>query len=147
MNYDEALKAIENFIITHEVRNRERIKVKRKGNADTSEWNITQLHTVAIIKENNYVNNTFLADKLNISKAAVSKLIKKLLNEGMIKDIVLNDNRKEKYYELTDDGRMLADTQKNQRKKIEQKYINVFNKFNENELNAIVKFLNMVADG
>ena len=41
---------------------------------------------------------------------------------------------------------MLAETQKTQRKKMEQKYISIFEKFDESELDAIISFLNMVAD-
>ncbi|WP_223920794.1 MarR family transcriptional regulator [Geobacter sp. AOG2] len=145
-NYDDLLKAMEHFIITQEIRNKERIKIKNKKGSpvDPRLWNITQLHTIAIIKKKNKVNNALLTNSLNISRAAVTKIIKKLLSEKIIDEIMLADNKKEKYYTLTESGAELALAHEQVHGQIVKKYINVFKKFSGEELKSITRFLNEI---
>jgi DNA-binding MarR family transcriptional regulator len=55
----------------------------------------SEIHTLACIGENPYVNLTSLAGKLGISKSAVSKFVRKLIAIGCIEKTRPRDNDKE----------------------------------------------------
>ncbi len=77
--------------------------------AIVSDWTLTQLHIVAVIKEKGKANNIMLSEILNVSKPAITKAVKKLLEHNILekkhnKKII----KKEVYYLLTKSGEMLA---------------------------------------
>lgn len=50
------------------------------------------------------MNVTKLAKKMNMTRGAISKITKKLIQNGYIQKYQLSSNRKEKYFKLTDKG-------------------------------------------
>lgn len=144
---EEAMKALEQLIQEREAadRNRKAIKVGDKE-AAVSEWTLTQLHIVAVIKEKGKANNTTLAESLNISKPAITKAIKKLLEHHMIEKTQQKGNKKEVYYLLTQPGKLLAALHEQLHERAEMSYLRIFEKFNTDELETIIKFLNVMTE-
>lgn len=148
--YENILKAIEKLITQREAVTKKRTvgKESNKGevsNVFTTEWTLTQLHAVAIIKENKAANNNLLAQELDISKPAVTKAVKKLLNHNMIIKIELEDNKKETYYTLTEAGEKLAFLHNQLHEKSRERYIHIFEEFSDSELEVVQRFLETVA--
>lgn len=52
--------------------------------AIVSDWTLTQLHIVAVIKEKGKANNIMLSEILNVSKPAITKAVKKLLEHNIL---------------------------------------------------------------
>ncbi|WP_145022709.1 MarR family transcriptional regulator [Paenibacillus sp. Y412MC10] len=69
--------------------------------------NMTELHTIACIGEQEPINVTSIAEKMKLSKGNTSKIASKLLKAGWVRKAQLNDNKKEVYFRLTPAGKKL----------------------------------------
>ncbi|MFE6795753.1 MarR family transcriptional regulator [Paenibacillus chitinolyticus] len=69
--------------------------------------NMTELHTIACIGEQEPINVTSIAAMLDLSKGNTSKVTNKLLKAGWVRKAQLNDNKKEVYFRLTSVGKKL----------------------------------------
>ncbi|WP_179134535.1 MarR family transcriptional regulator [Oceanobacillus timonensis] len=141
----EAIEALQQLIKEREAADRNRKAIKFNEEAVVSDWTLTQLHVVAVIKEKGQANNTTLAEQLNISKPAVTKAVKKLLENRMLEKIQQDGNKKEVYYMLTDSGDMLAAIHEELHEKAESRYLDIFNHFDDNELETLITFFKLVS--
>lgn len=64
----------------------------------------SEIHTIQMIGENSRINVTRLADRLNVTKGAVSQTVSKLVTKGLAKRSRDRRNAKEVLLELTDLG-------------------------------------------
>lgn len=64
-----------------------------------------ELHTIAAIEDNQRPNVSLIAKKLDITRGAVSKITRRLLQKGDIAKYQLNENKKEVYFSLTEQGK------------------------------------------
>ncbi|MBN1468463.1 MAG: MarR family transcriptional regulator [Fusobacteriaceae bacterium] len=67
----------------------------------------TEIHTIVAIKENPGINLTKLSDILGVSKSAVSKFVKKLLDKDYIIKSRPIDNQREVMFNLTNKGEIV----------------------------------------
>jgi DNA-binding MarR family transcriptional regulator len=65
----------------------------------------SEIHTLACIGENPYVNLTTLAAKLEVSKSAASKFVKKLIDAACIEKTKSPDNAKDVLFHATAKGK------------------------------------------
>jgi DNA-binding MarR family transcriptional regulator len=65
----------------------------------------SEIHTLVCIGENPYVNLTNLAGKLEVSKSAASKFVKKLITAGCIEKTRASDNAKDVLFHATPKGK------------------------------------------
>ncbi len=147
--YEKVLKAIERLMLTHEIKNKERYTVGM-SDADSDSvtaWNITQLHTVGLLRDMGPLNNSSLSEYLGISKAAVTKITKKLTAEKIITEDGDKGNKKEKYFILTEDGERLAGLHGEIKEKAINKYIEVCEEFTDAELDTVADFINKMTAG
>ncbi|GIN14297.1 hypothetical protein J26TS2_41640 [Shouchella clausii] len=114
--------------------------------AIVSDWTLTQLHIVAIVKEKERANNTMLAEHLNVSKPAVTKAVKKLLDQQILEKIQQADNKKEVFYRLTKSGEMLAFIHDQLHEQARNRYMRIFAEFNSTELETIIRFLHALTE-
>ncbi|MFE6074200.1 MarR family transcriptional regulator [Paenibacillus sp. NPDC057886] len=63
--------------------------------------NLTVVHVIDCIGNNEPINNTALAEKMDLTKASITKIMTTLLEDGFIKRIRLSDNKKEIHFRLT----------------------------------------------
>lgn len=108
--------------------------------------NMTTIHVIDCIGSHEPINNTSIAEKMNLSKASITKISAKLLKEGCIKRSQMNDNRKEVYYSLTSKGRQLFEVHASMHDIIERRFIGVMSSFSEAELQAALKFFQTMID-
>ena len=144
---EKTLKAIENFIIQREKKDKQQNDVAESllisHGITESRWSLTQLHIVALINEApNEANNTFLANQLDISKPAVTKAINVLVKEEMITAQRKESNQKTIYYKLTNAGEKLALVHEQMHQIAKEQYDQLLSQFNDEELQLITTFLN-----
>jgi len=108
--------------------------------------NMTSVHVIDCIGNNEPINNTSIAEKMNLSKASITKISAKLLEEGFIKRSRMNDNRKEVYFSLSSKGRQVFDVHAKLHDIIERRFINALGSFSEAELQASLKFVQTMID-
>lgn len=143
----EALEALEQFIKEREAADKIRKQVKTsQEELIASDWTLTQLHIVATIKENGRANNTTLSESLNVSKPAITKAIRKLLDHHILEKIQEEDNKKEVYYLLTKSGEMLALIHAQLHEQARERYLRIFDEFNTAELEIIIRFLHAITE-
>jgi DNA-binding MarR family transcriptional regulator len=65
----------------------------------------SEIHTLACIGENPYINLTSLAMKLEVSKSAASKFVKKLMDAACIEKTKSPDNEKDVLFHATGKGK------------------------------------------
>ncbi|MEI3611526.1 MarR family transcriptional regulator [Pseudogracilibacillus sp. SO30301A] len=108
--------------------------------------NMTSVHVIDCIGNNEPINNRSIAEKMNLSKASISKISSNLIKDGYIKRSQMNDNKKEVYFSLSPRGRQIYEVHTMMHEKIEHRFINVFDSFSESELQAILKFFQTMID-
>ncbi|KLA22305.1 MarR family transcriptional regulator [Bacillus cereus] len=144
--HEQTLKAIEDFVITREKKkyaSQEMIKelVSESENINKN-WTLTQLHIVSVIHESKQqMNNTLLSMELNISKATISKAIHVLIDDKILLTHQNAENKKEIFYTLTDKGIQLAIVHKRLHKIAHERYNELFQQFNDSELQVVTNFL------
>lgn len=69
-----------------------------------NDYTYTEMHTIDCIGKIEKPNVTKIAQYLNLTKAAISKIIKKLIDKKSIEIYKSPDNKKETYYRLTKIG-------------------------------------------
>ncbi|TFZ13997.1 MarR family transcriptional regulator [Bacillus cereus] len=144
--HKQTLKAIEDFVITREKKkyaSQEMIKVLVSDYENINKnWTLTQLHIVSVIHESKQqMNNTLLSMELNISKATISKAIRVLIDNKILLTHQNTDNKKEIFYTLTDKGIQLAIVHKKLHKIAHKRYSELFQQFDDSELQVVTKFL------
>lgn len=136
----KVLKALEELITTRESIKRTESSNKKNRLFGVS-WTLTQFHIVALLEENELVNNTLLAKELNISKPAVTKATKKLLEHEIIKEQQNEGNKKEIFYILTEKGKRMAAIHEELHRNAEEQYLSLLDSFNKEQLETIILFL------
>jgi DNA-binding MarR family transcriptional regulator len=66
----------------------------------------SDIHIVTAIADNPGINLTQLADKMNISKAAVSKFTSKMIQRGYVNKDRSGNNQKEVLFHVTEKGKI-----------------------------------------
>lgn len=108
--------------------------------------NMTSIHVIDCIGKNEPINNTSIAEKMNLSKASISKISTHLIKEGYIKRSQMNDNKKEVYFYLSSKGKQIFEVHAIMHEMIERRFISVFDSFSDSELQASLKFFQTVID-
>ncbi|MGO4548877.1 MarR family transcriptional regulator [Paenibacillus sp. 2TAB23] len=107
---------------------------------------MTSVHVIDCIGNNEPINNVSIAEKMNLSKASITKISTKLLQEGYIKRSQLNDNKKEVYFSLSFKGKRIFEVHALMHEQIERNFISLMSSFTEAELQASLKFFQMMID-
>ncbi|WP_010275808.1 MarR family transcriptional regulator [Paenibacillus senegalensis] len=109
--------------------------------------NMTSVHVIDCIGNNEPINNTSIADKMKLSKASITKISTNLLKEGYIKRTQMKDNKKEVYFTLTPKGKQIFEIHAKLHEIIERRFKDVMDSFSEGELQAVLKFFQtMIAE-
>ncbi len=144
---EEALEALQNLITERETAQKRR-RVNKSGQEEALilGWTLTQLHIVAIIKERGMANNTSLSESLRLSKPAITKAVRKLLQHNILVKTQQEDNKKEVYYLLTESGEELALIHDQLHEQARNRYLRILDNFNTVELETIIKFLKAITE-
>ncbi|UHH06887.1 MarR family transcriptional regulator [Bacillus subtilis] len=143
--HDELFQAIQQFALKRDKRVWQKVQIPSSQHLDhlKKDWTLTQLHIVSCLHTSKNVNNSFLASRLHISKAAVSKAIQALLKHNIITVTKKPGNKKEIFYTLTESGKELAGLHERLHQKAKEQYKQLFNKFSIDELKTVTAFINL----
>ncbi|CAH0122630.1 MULTISPECIES: MarR family transcriptional regulator [unclassified Paenibacillus] len=108
--------------------------------------NMTEVHTIACIGEQEPINVTSIAEKMNLSKGNTSKVTNKLLKTGWVRKTQLNDNKKEVYFRLTPAGKRLYALHDELHNKERQRMYEFLNQYSETELDFIKRLFGDLGD-
>ncbi|MFC0413970.1 MarR family transcriptional regulator [Cytobacillus solani] len=143
----EALNALQQLIKEREAAQKRRsFNIKETEDSMVMDWTLTQLHIVSAIKEQGSANNTSLAETLHVSKPAITKAIRKMLEKHIIVKTRQEDNQKEVHYLLTEFGEQLASIHARLHEQVRNRYLSLLDGFNTDELDTIISFLKTITD-
>lgn len=72
-------------------------------------YNYSEIHTVAAIGDLAEPNVTRIADYMNVTRGAISKITKKLLEQKVIEAYRLEGNKQKIFFRLTESGQFVYD--------------------------------------
>ncbi|SPT94114.1 transcriptional regulator [Bacillus tequilensis] len=99
-----------------------------------SQLSMTEIHVLSCVGDNEPINVTSIAEKMNTTKATVSRISTKLLSAGFLHRTQLSDNKKEVYFRLTPAGKKLHGLHKYYHQKVEQRFLSFFDQYTEEEI-------------
>jgi DNA-binding MarR family transcriptional regulator len=143
MNRDEELSAIFNRVTERHHLIKE---IEQKKFRFMSENSFLEVHCIDFIEKSPDSNVTKLADTLRVTRGAISKTMKKLLEDGAIEKYHKHGNKKEIYFKLTDIGRgIYEEHEKMHQTRIDKDRI-FFQNLNEIEKNELIQSLKKIYD-
>lgn len=117
--------------------------VKTKGQAWVDllqSLSVTALHVLAAIGEHEVINGIQIARQLDITKGAVSKIARKLLEQQLICKEMLPNNRKDIYFRLTDQGREVFLWHQELHPQLEEQGKRFLSRYSIDELQLLARF-------
>lgn len=72
-------------------------------------YHYSEIHTIAAIGDLEEPNVTQIASHMNVTRSAISKITKKLLEQDLIESYQLDDNKQKIFFRLTKSGQFLYD--------------------------------------
>ncbi|GIO88454.1 putative HTH-type transcriptional regulator YvnA [Paenibacillus faecis] len=144
--HSQALEAVQQFIMRREKRMQRRSTAVGKLASELTptgvKWTLTQLHILSMVqKQPEALNNTLLAERLHLSKPAVTKAVRPLVEQQLLLPSRHAANQKEVYYRLSEQGDALAEAHDRIHERMKEEYIKLFKAFSNEELDVIIRFL------
>lgn len=102
---------------------------------------ITELHVISEIGSNARVNVTTIAQKIGVTKSAISKITVKLLKKGLLERYQLEDNQKEVFFRLTKVGELVNSIHDSFHAKLENDMIRFLDRYSKEELAFVSRFI------
>ncbi|MCI1945739.1 MarR family transcriptional regulator [Clostridium luticellarii] len=102
---------------------------------------LSEFHVIDCIGKNQLPNATFISKELDMTRGGISKITAKLIEKNLIKGNHLENNKKEIYYTLTTEGKKAFRIHKELHEIESRKFVNMLNRYNNEKLNIINKFL------
>ena len=106
-----------------------------------SRYSNSELHCIEAIGKLERPNGVQLATLLSMTRGAVTKLAKRLLQDGLIERYTLSDNKKEIYYRLTSIGEVLYKEHEVAHTKWEERDIAFLSSVSIKEQQVVLEFL------
>lgn len=103
--------------------------------------NMTTIHVIDCIGKNDPINSTAIAEKMELSKASITKIGNKLLKDGLVKRTQMNENKKEVYFRLTPKGKRIFDLHEKMHQMEKERFHQTLDKYSDEELMVIRRFL------
>ena len=114
-------------------------KVKMK--ASLKGYKPSEVHCLEYIGRNANSNVTKLAQSFYVTRGAVSKMTKKLIKKGLIESYQKPDNKKEIYFKLTEQGKVISKTHDELHKEFQERDKAVFEQITGEQFNAMLSFV------
>lgn len=103
--------------------------------------NMSSIHVIECIGLNEPINNIGIATKMNLSKANITKITRKLTKDELIKRFQLSDNKKEIYFKLTSRGKQVFTLHKKLHNKKRDQFYELIDNFSDDKQKVILEFL------
>lgn len=104
-------------------------------------YNSSEVHCIEYIEKNVDSNVTKLAESFYMTRGAISRITKKLIKKGLIQSYQKSDNKKEIYFRLTEQGKVIYKIHEDLHKEFEERDKVVFDQVTEEEFDSILSFV------
>ncbi|SEJ45373.1 DNA-binding transcriptional regulator, MarR family [Propionispira arboris] len=103
--------------------------------------NLAEVHCIAKIGSMEYANVTKVAHAMHMTRGAISKISKKLLNKQLVESYQKPENNKEVYFCLTTSGKLIYDEHKVCHEQAKLRKLKLLSNYSEAEQIVILRFL------
>ncbi|OOM05845.1 MarR family transcriptional regulator [Clostridium saccharobutylicum] len=101
----------------------------------------SEVHYIECIGRNVDSNVTKLAESLYMTRGAISKIAKKLIEKGIIESYQKPDNKKEIYFRLTEQGQKIYNVHEELHKKFQERDKVVFEQITDEQFDSMLSFV------
>lgn len=105
------------------------------------EYGYSETHCIDYIGRLELPNVTKVAEHMRMTRGAISKMTKKLLAKGLIEKYTLETNKKEIYFRLTEQGKLLFEEHAKRHKRWEQRDMEFLSRYSKEEVGTVYKFM------
>jgi len=103
----------------------------------------SEVHCIESIEKNVDPNVTKLAESLYMTTGAISKITKKLIKKGIIESYQKPDNKKEIYFRLTEQGKIINNIHDELHEEFRKRDKAVFEQVTEGQFDSMLRFMEM----
>ncbi|MFC9416760.1 MarR family winged helix-turn-helix transcriptional regulator [Bacillus mobilis] len=101
----------------------------------------SEVHCIEYIENNADSNVTQLAEAFYVTRGAISRMTKKLINKGLIESYQKSENKKEIYFKLTARGKEIYKIHEELHNEFQERDKTVFEQVTEAEFDSIISFV------
>ncbi|MBU3156482.1 MarR family transcriptional regulator [Clostridium estertheticum] len=101
----------------------------------------SEVHCIGYIGRNVDSNVTKLAESFYMTRGAISKITKKLIKKSIIESYRKPDNKKEIYFRLTEQGKVINKVHEELHKEFQERDKAVFEQVTEEQFDIILSFV------
>ena len=101
----------------------------------------SEVHCIEYIGRNVDSNVTELAESFYVTRGAISKITKKLIKKGVIESYQKPDNKKEIYFRLTEQGKVINNIHEEMHKEFQERDKAVFEQVSEEQFDVMLGFV------
>ncbi|EEK50703.1 transcriptional regulator [Bacillus cereus ATCC 10876] len=101
----------------------------------------SEVHCIEYIENNADSNVTQLAEAFYVTRGAISRMTKKLIQKGLVESYQKSENKKEIYFRLTEQGKEIYKIHEDLHKEFQERDKAVFEQVTEEEFNSIISFV------
>ncbi|AEA16058.1 MULTISPECIES: MarR family transcriptional regulator [Bacillus] len=101
----------------------------------------SEVHCIEYIENNADSNVTQLAEAFYVTRGAISRMTKKLIQKGLIESYQKSENKKEIYFRLTEEGKEIYKIHEDLHKEFQERDKAVFEQVTEEEFDSIIRFV------
>lgn len=101
----------------------------------------SEIHCIGYIGKNIDSNVTKLAEFFYMTSGAISKITKKLIKKGIIESYQRSDNKKEIYFRLTKQGKIINKIHEDLHKEFRKRDKPVFEQITEQQFDSMLSFV------
>ncbi|HFJ9453325.1 MarR family transcriptional regulator [Bacillus anthracis] len=101
----------------------------------------SEVHCIEYIENNADSNVTQLAEAFYVTRGAISRMTKKLIQKGLIESYQKSENKKEIYFRLTEQGKEIYKIHEDLHKEFQERDKVVFEQVTEEEFDSIISFV------
>lgn len=114
---------------------------KLTENVCLDEYGYSETHCIDYIGRLELPNVTKIAEHMQMTRGAISKMTKKLLAKGLIEKYTLESNKKEVYFKLTEQGMLLFKEHEKRHMLWEKRDTQFLSRYTKEEIDLIYKFM------
>ncbi len=104
-------------------------------------YGYSETHCIDYIGRLELPNVTKVAEHMGMTRGAISKMTKKLLAKGLIEKYTLETNRKEIYFRLTEEGKLLFEEHAKRHRLWEKRDRNFLSRYSKEEVGTVYRFM------
>lgn len=104
-------------------------------------YNYSEIHTIASIGDMDLPNVTGIAQAMHMTRGAISKITKKLIENGLIESYMIEGNNQKVFFKLTDKGQEVYKEHEIRHNLWLERDNTFLQKYSKEELNEIQQFM------